>query len=235
VSALDDPQVVRDEYASEERLAARASVHRWGTGPDAVEMSVAAVREVEPRRVLDAGCGRGNIAERVAVATGAAVVGLDQSQRMVELTRARGIDAVQGDVRALPFSDGEFDCVLAAWMLFHVEDVDEALAELARVLRPDGRLVAATNGEDSMRELRELVGAGPLMASFSVENGEAQLRRHFQTVERRDARGTVSFPDRAAAQAYVDASITLPPEQLPDDLPEPFVVTRSSCVFVATK
>jgi SAM-dependent methyltransferase len=195
VSKLTDRALVRDEYASEERLEARAAVFRWAEGPDAVEMCVGAVAEAAPRLVLDAGCGRGNIAERISAATGAYVVGLDQSERMVELTRARGVEAVVSDVGALPFQDGSFDCALAAWMLFHVEEVDQALAELARV--------------------------------------EERLRRHFRTVERRDASGTLRFPDRVAAQAYVDASIALLSGELPDDLPEPFVVTRSTCVFVA--
>jgi SAM-dependent methyltransferase len=233
VSGLADPELVRGEYQSERRLEARAFVYRWADGPDAVEMCVSAVVEARPGRVLDAGCGRGNIAERVAAESGATVIGLDQSERMVALTRSRGLEAVVGDVRALPFENGSFDSALAAWMLFHVEEVDAALAELARVLRPGGRLVAATNGESSMRELRDALGAGPLMTSFSVENGEQQLRRHFRTVERRDASGTVRFPDRRAAQEYIDASITLLSGKLPEGLPEPFVVTRSSCVFVA--
>jgi SAM-dependent methyltransferase len=235
VIGLADPQLVRREYESEKRLEARASVYRWAADPDAVVMCVEAVAEVEPRRVLDAGCGRGNIAERIAAETAATVIGLDQSERMVALTRSRGLEAVVGDVRALPFEDGSFDCALAAWMLFHVDEVDAALAELARVLRPDGRLVATTNGEGSMRELRDALGVGPALTSFSLENGEDQLRAHFRAVEWRDASGTVRFPDRAAAQAYVDASITLLSGQLPADTPEPFVVTRSSCVFVADR
>jgi SAM-dependent methyltransferase len=235
LSGLTDPELVRGEYESEKRLEARASVYRWAEGPNAVDMCVEAVAEVKPRHVLDAGCGRGNIAERIAARTAATVIGVDQSERMVALTRARGLEAVVGDVRALPFEDDSFDCALAAWMLFHVDEVDAALAELARVLRPHGRLVAATNGEASMRELRDALGAGPLLTSFSLENGEEQLRAHFRTVERRDASGTVCFPDRGAAQEYLDASITLLSGQLPTDIPEPFAVTRSSCVFVADR
>ena len=43
---------------------------------------------------------------------------------MVELARARGVDARVGDVQELPFADGAFDCVVAAWMLYHVPDLD---------------------------------------------------------------------------------------------------------------
>src|SRR5919204_4728862 len=115
------------------------------------------IHEAEPRRVLDVGCGTGELAERVARELGADVVAIDISQRMVELTRARGIEARVADVQALPFGDGEFDCVAACWVLYHASDVDAAIAECARVLQPGGRLVAATVG-DNIPEVWELIG-----------------------------------------------------------------------------
>ena len=231
---LTDAELVRKEYASEAALAVRSGAYRWADGPDSIALCIAAVAEVSPTRVLDAGCGRGDIAERIANEIGASVIGLDQSERMIELTRARGIEAIVGDVCRLPFERGAFECALAAWMLFHVADVDAALTELARVLEPDGRLVAATNSESSMAGLRELVGAPTPSYTFSVENGEEILRRHFRRVERHDAVGTIRFPDRAAVQEYVDSAITFS-GKVPNTIPEPFVVSRASCVFVADK
>ena len=77
---------------------------------------------------------------------------------MVELTRARGVHAVVGDAQALPFSDAQFDAVLAASMLYHLPDLDAGLAELRRVLRPGGRLVAVTNAPDHLAEIWQLTG-----------------------------------------------------------------------------
>src|SRR5207244_7586759 len=108
-----------------------------------------------PERVLEVGGGEGELAERIRE-LGVDVVGVDQSDRMVELQRSKGIDARVGDVQALPFADGEFDVGLAAWMLYHVPDLDRGLAELARVLKPGGRLVAVTNAEEHLQELWEL-------------------------------------------------------------------------------
>ena len=166
------------------------------TGPNAISMSREAVAEVAPLRVLEVGCGRGETAEWIAREPGAEVIALDQSERMVELTRARGIDARLGDVQELPFEDESFDCVVAAWMLYHVPDLDRGLAELARVLRPAGRLVAVTN---SQRQMPGALGADRCRArgkTFSAENGEERLRRHFAAVERRDADGYAIFePD----------------------------------------
>jgi SAM-dependent methyltransferase len=231
---LDDPELVRREYSDESRFATRAAAWAGSTGPDPRELLFRAVAEIEPRRVLEVGPGRGELAARIRDELGAEVAAVDQSERMVELTRARGVDARLGDVQELPFADGAFDCAVAAWMLYHVPDLDRGLAELARVLRPGGRLVAVTNGEANLPELWGMIDDGGRVNGFHSENGEAILGRHFPRVERRDARGTVTFPDRAAALAYVSASITRP--QLAAALPEwegPLECTRLATVFVA--
>lgn len=230
--------VVPGDYETESGLAGRKRAYQWATGPDAPTMAFDAVTEVAPRRVLEVGCGEGELAERVST-TGAEVMALDTSARMVELTRARGVDAWQGDVTDLPFADGTWDVAVAAWMLYHVDNIARALAELARVLRPGGRLVAATNGLEHVGELRRLVGLDPSLRQtpFSAENGEALLREHFARVEIRDARGTIEFPTREAVRDYMDSSRPLfgaPDAELPEfDLP--FIVPRAPVIFVATK
>jgi SAM-dependent methyltransferase len=231
---LDEPELVRQEYATDAGLAGRLAAYRFAEGPDPREMAIAAVVEARPRRVLEVGCGQGVMAERIASELGCELIALDQSEHMVALTRARGIDAVVGDVQALPFGDAEFDVVLAAWMLYHVPDVDRALSELARILRPRGRLVAVTNSDDHLRELGELLGGTGLQSSFSGENGEQLLLRHFAAVERREAYGWIVFPSRSEAQAYVDATGVLSGggRQLPA-FDGPLRVRRAPVLFVA--
>ncbi len=228
---LNDPELVAREYASERGLEGRRAAYRYGVGPDPREMAFEAVAEAEPRRVLEVGPGPGELSERIQRDLRADVVALDISERMVELTQARGVEAVVGDVQQLPFPDGSFDCSVAAWMLYHVPDVVRGISELARVLRPGGRLVAVTNGADHWQGLSELVGFERHESCFSAENGEELLRRRFARVERRDATGWIDFPDRAAAQAFVDSTILLE-----GDLPVfegPLRVRRSPYVFVA--
>ena len=231
---LSDPEVVRAEYASECGLAGRKHAYRFAEGPDPREVAFQAVAEVNPRRILEVGCGEGELAARMVRELGAGVVALDQSERMVEITRDRGVDAIVGDVEALPFEDGEFDCAVAAWMLFHVADVEVALSELARVLRPGGRLVAVTNGLDHLAELREGIGAAPFDFTFHAENGGDLLGRHFARVRRLDATGWIAFPDRDSAQEYIDSSISWRGRELPR-FEGPLRVRRSPYVFVADK
>ena len=233
---LHDPNVVRTEYADEAGLVARRAAYEHATGPNAPEMVFAAVAEVPSHRYIEVGCGPGELAVRVRDELRADVVAIDISPRMVELARGRGVDARLGDVQELPFADREFDCAVAAWMLYHVPDVPRALGELARVLRPGGRLVAVTNGLDHLQEMRDLLGLEREATTFSRENGEGLLRAHFARVELRDAAGAVMFPDREAVQAYVLASGAMFEGR--KDVPQfegPLVVRRSPVVFVAEK
>jgi SAM-dependent methyltransferase len=231
---LHDPSLVREQYVDETRLATRKRAHELGEGPDAREIVFSAVRDARPGRILEVGCGEGELAERMSRELVVAVVAVDQSERMVELARARGVDARVCDAQALEFEDETFDCTVAAWMLFHVQDVDRALSELARVLRPGGRLVAATNGPDHLSELYELVGAAPLESRFGSANGAGLLQRHFESVERIDAPGWLVFPDRNAAQDFLDSLIRLSRYVVPD-VAGPIRVRRTPTVFVAEK
>ena len=231
---LDDPAAVRAEYADERRLVSRKAAHALGEGPDARETAFHAIAEAAPDRYLEVGCGEGELAQRVQRELGSEVVAIDQSERMVELTRARGVDARVGDVQALPFDDEEFDCAAAAWMLYHVPDVDRALGELARVLRPQGRLVVVTNGRDHLREVKELLDLELPASTFDAEDAEELLARHFARVEARDAAGWLVFPSRVEAQAYVDASVMFSGRQLPE-FEGALRARRAPAVFVADK
>ena len=238
MSRLDDPTLVASEYADESRLRRRAAGYAGaGTREDARIPLVDAVVAVAPGRVLEVGCGWGELAEWIARESGAEVVAIDLSPRMVELARERGIDASVADVQALPFADSAFDLVVAAWMLYHVPDLDRGLAEIARVLRPGGTLVASTNSRFHLHELRELVGSGPSTLKFSREDGDDHLRPHFATIDRIDVDGILELTDRAGVEDYVSASISMSPfiANLPEQIDLPFVARRGSSVFVARK
>ena len=233
-ATLNDPAAVRVQYATEERLAARRAVYSSSTGADPREVAFAAIEEFGPIRVLEIGCGPGEATERVTRELGATVVAVDISPRMVDLAKRRGVDARAGDVQELDFGDESFDCALAAWVLFHAQDVDRAVGELARVLRRRGRLVAVTNGVGHLSEIWDLVRVERKPSVFNRENGEEVLRRHFATVSRRDADGTVAFPDAEAVRSYVRSwnNGDVYAERVPE-LAQPLVAHRRTTVFVA--
>jgi SAM-dependent methyltransferase len=233
VTQVSDPALVRAEYADEKRFLARQA-RRWGIylGDDPREHALLALLEARPSRVLDAGCGTGEFAESAAGKLDSEVVGVDLSERMVELTRARGVEALVADVEELPFGDCEFDAAAANWMLYHLSQLDRGVAELQRVLRPGGRLVAITNSTDHLAEVW-----GPRSSGFDNENGEETLRRHFPRVERRDVCGTVIFAKREGLAAYVKgfSSFGRKPVRAIDDFSLPLEGRLRQCVFIADK
>ncbi|HEX5585168.1 class I SAM-dependent methyltransferase [Gaiella sp.] len=233
----DDPAFVREQYATEAGLAARASIY-GGDGTDARDIVLEELRRARPERLLEVGCGFGELAERISQELGCAVIAIDQSERMVALARERGIDAQVGDVQSLDFRDADFDAVVAAWMLYHVPDLDLALGECARVLRPGGTLVAVTNSADDLAELWGLVGRdlSVRLLTFRSETGEVALRRRFAEVVRHDVAWDVRFEDQGAVRRYVGSSAM--GCGFVDAVPtieEPFVARKLVSVFAATK
>lgn len=233
---IDDPSEVKEQYAREDNLQARQALWEGATGIDPKEVLWRTLEEWQPKKLLEVGGGQGELAERIRNELGAEVTFVDLSERMVELARARGVDARQGDAQDLPFDDDTFDTVVAAWMLYHVPDVDRALAELARVLRPGGALIAVTNSADHISELRELVGHGEGWGhTFSRENGEGFLQPHFASVERYDADVEVHVETRDKLVAYRDSMPAgVETREVPADVALPFVVRGRSSIFFAT-
>ena len=235
---LDNPMLVRWEFASEERLATRNAIYRkLIEGQNAEDVLFELVVAAGPRHVLEVGCGAGEMAERLTETGGCEVIGTDISERMIDLTRGRGIEAMLADVQALPFEDGRFDCVVAGWVFYHVVDRDHAISECARVLRPGGRLVAATLADENLADLWEYVGlSSDRSLTFSTSNGAEQLERHFAHVEAHEAEGVVVFPDPAAMRQFIAADMTRAhaAANVPD-FDEPFSAHSHHTVFVAEK
>jgi SAM-dependent methyltransferase len=230
----DDPAEVRRQYAREDNLRARQALYEEVTGQNALEALWRTLVEWQPRQVLEVGGGPGELAERMQSELGATVSFVDISPRMVELARARSVDAQVGDIQELPFDDGFFDTVVAAWMLYHVPDLDRGLAEVARVLKPGGALIAVTNSVRHLEELRRLIAyPDEWSETFSRENGESLLGRHFSHIDRFDMETVVTVRDRAKLVAYRD-SITAKTRPIPEDLELPFIVHGRSTIFVAT-
>jgi SAM-dependent methyltransferase len=235
MTRIDDPDFVAEEYGDESRLAARRRVwNEFLHGPNADDLVLEAVLEASPDRVLEVGAGWGELTTRLRDGTGAQVVATDLSRRMAGLARGRGLPVALADVQALPFAEGSFDVVVANAMLYHVPDLDRGLAEIARVLEGDGRLVATTFAHDHLAEVWELLHGPGVDLSFSAESGVELLGRHFRHVRERRGGGTVTFPSAAELRTYVGSTITR--SHMVDHVPNfdgPFVAHSSFAVFVA--
>lgn len=109
--------------------------------------------------VLEIGCGTGLILDRVREVSQRAV-GVDISPGMLERAVERGLDVVQADATALPFADESFDVVYSFKVLAHIEQIEQALAEAARVTRPGGHMLLEFYNPLSVRYLAKRLG-GP--------------------------------------------------------------------------
>jgi SAM-dependent methyltransferase len=188
-----------NQYATDRNLVARQRLWSTSRREPTFELfpwilDLAGIGPGGNQRVLDVGCGNGAYEQELRARGHRGLrIAVDLSAGM--LPHVRDASKVCADVQALPFIFGGFDTVFAPHMLYHVPNVRAAASETRRVLRPDGLLVAVTNGVSNLIELRTLVedavGTGwamvrPADLRFSLENGADLLSSSFQTVTRVD-------------------------------------------------
>jgi ubiquinone/menaquinone biosynthesis C-methylase UbiE len=129
------------------------------------------------RDVLEVGCGTGLVLERLQRFARTAK-GVDLSPEMLARAKARGLDVTLGSVTELPFPDASFDVACAFKVLAHIKPIDQALAEMARVTRPGGHVLAEFYNPRSLRgALRRWGPAGRI----AHDNDESQIFTRFDT------------------------------------------------------
>jgi SAM-dependent methyltransferase len=188
---VNDPDHVKDQYTDSTNLDARIALHRrfstndYGATRWAFDRLLAGPHEM----VLDVGGGPGTIwaSQRARLPGSTRVVVTDLSIGMAGEAARRIADPrfrySTADAQALPFRDATFDVVMANHMLYHVPELPRAVAEFARVLRPNGRLLATTNGSNHMAQLRKLTNQDLFrVRGFDLEDGGSKLASHFDQI-----------------------------------------------------
>jgi demethylmenaquinone methyltransferase/2-methoxy-6-polyprenyl-1,4-benzoquinol methylase len=140
------------------------AVMSFGQDPRWRRALVDAVAPEPGLRILDVATGTGMVAFALA-ARGAEVVGLDQSEEMLDIARVRlqrtpqlanRLSFVLGEAEALPFADGEFDALSFTYLLRYVDDPAATMRELARVVKAGGRIGMVEFGVPGDPALRRL-------------------------------------------------------------------------------
>lgn len=218
------------QYKNAGNLNARIALHRrfstngYGWTRFVFDQMVAALPP--DARVLEIGCGPATLwrANMDRVPAGWEVTLSDFSAGMLDEARAslaesgRAFHFAEVDAQAIPYADASFDGVVANHMLYHVPDRDKALGEIRRVLKPNGTLFAATNGERHLVEFEELLRRAETpegwwrvptaTLDFSLENGGEQLARHFSAVEPRPYDDALEVTETEPLVAYVLSTST---------------------------
>jgi len=150
-------------------------------------------------KILELGSGNGDFWEKNYRSLNESVhlTVSDFSSGMVQLMQAKfkdsNVDVMEIDIQDIPFEDNAFDVIIANAMLYHVPNLEQALQEVNRILKPGGLFYASTFGESGLSEFifDSLNNVGIKMKqnsnyTFTLQNGKTRLSSHFQEVKRMD-------------------------------------------------
>ncbi len=122
------------------------------------------VKKIAPQlardaRMLDVGCGTGDLSIEIFDKTAARVVGLDFCRPMLELARQKAsqLPLIEGDGLRLPFAEETFDAVTAAFVVRNLADVEDGLREFRRVLKPGGVVAILEFSQPTVPGIRQFV------------------------------------------------------------------------------
>jgi len=138
---------------------------------------------------------------------------LDAAWRNLVVT-CRNFKFEQLDAQSIPYADETFDIVIANHMLYHVPDRPKALAEIKRVLKTDGHLIATTGGDAHLKEMTEWLrrvgndkNFSPFALPFTLENGADQLKQFFSSVSMSRYEDNLHVTETEPLIAYLRSSI----------------------------
>jgi SAM-dependent methyltransferase len=232
--APDKTQLVNESYATDGPLSVRIEAHRRYSVPH-VDLPAWAL-DRHPWRgdetVLDIGAGTGQYLAplRERVPHGRIIAG-DLAPGMLRDLRAKGVPGgaclLNADAEALPLADRSCDAIIASYVMFFMSDIPGAVAEMHRILRPGGVLLAVTLAHVYMEELcvainRALseLGAsnetsmGTVSRRFDLDSGMAYLGQRLRVTTHR-LESEFVFPSVEPVLAYVNSMRS----ELHDDLP----------------
>lgn len=215
-----------EQYQKSSNLEARIQLHeRFSTSRQRWPVWVFDQLALPPTcHVLDLGCGVGKLWQDNLhrIPAGWSIVLADFSEGMIEqakmnLSRSnRHFRFKVFDASGIPFKEKSFDAVIANHMLYHVPELNKTLSEIRRVLKPNGKLYASTNGVSHMRELDELTPSyiphrpvGQVIASFTLENGEGLLKHFFPHVKLRKHDDSLVVREVAPLVGYALSRLTI--------------------------
>jgi len=214
-----------EQYKDSSNLDARVAIHqRFSTNPYGWHSWVFDNLLILPEnaKILELGCGPGYLwKENMSrIPAGWSITLSDLSPGMLDaawrnlVVTGRAFQFKEIDAQSIPFEDETFDAVIANHMLYHVPDRPKAIAEIKRVLKPGGRLFAATVGETHMKEMMEWyarVHVNKVWESFAnpftLENGLEQLKPYFPNVTLSRYEDGLEITEPEPIMAYIRSSI----------------------------
>jgi ubiquinone/menaquinone biosynthesis C-methylase UbiE len=219
---MNNPAFVAQQYQTDQHLQTRIRTHQLYSKGANLEDGIDAVLKLEPQEsLLDIGTGPGSFPTRLRSSGHLGrLVGLDFSSGMLEVAKAKtnAVEWLQGNAMELPFADSSFDVVTARHMLYHVPDMNKAILEAKRVLKPGGRFMAVTNDDGYMLEYWEavfealkddadfsVITNSVLKRQFFSAHLEEQIQEVFENTTLTKLEGSLEFPGARPVLEYWDS------------------------------
>lgn len=167
-------------------------------------------------RLLELGCGNGKLWQENTIDLRNREIFLsDISEGMVEEVRNKlgsDFNCIVADAEKIPFKDAYFDSIIANHVLFYLNDLNQGLKEICRVLKPNGVLYCSTYGSRHMKEITDIVqnfdsrinlSNHSLYDVFGLENGECILKQYFTSVQRMDYQDSLEITESKPLIDYI--------------------------------
>lgn len=167
-------------------------------------------------RLLELGCGNGKLWQENRIDLRNREIFLsDISEGMVEEVRNKlgsDFNCIVADAEKIPFKDAYFDSIIANHVLFYLNDLNQGLKEISRVLKPNGVLYCSTYGSNHMKEITDIVQSfdsrvnlsnHSLYDVFGLENGEDILKKYFTSVQRMDYQDSLEITESKPLIDYI--------------------------------
>lgn len=215
-------QSLKNQYQNASNISSRINLHSlYAQNPKGWFPWIYEQCQIRPgMKILEVGCGDGTLwlQNKDRLPADIQVALSDVSEGMLrDARRALGTEDARFDFQVLdcqqiPYPENTFDLVVANHVLFYCDDLQTALAEIRRVLKPEGWLVCSTYGHDHMKEVSELVqefdehivlAADKLYEKFGRENGTEILSSYFFDIEWRTYEDCLIVPEPEPLISYI--------------------------------
>ncbi|NFG40645.1 methyltransferase domain-containing protein [Clostridium botulinum] len=192
---------IKEQYNSDENLNLRTNLHSYNINKiDWDKWCFQKMNLIKCSKILELGCGVGKlwIKNQNFIDKNSEIIVSDFSTNMLKCAKNNlknleyKFNYKKINAEDIPYDDESFDVVIAEHMLYFVTDIEKALSEIKRVLKPNGIFYVTTNSCNSMIELNKLaekfdpnldINNNGLSSRFDLENGEKMLKKYFNNIE----------------------------------------------------
>ncbi|MBY7007111.1 methyltransferase domain-containing protein [Clostridium botulinum] len=216
---------IKEQYNSDENLNLRTNLHSYNINKiDWDKWCFQKMNLIKCSKILELGCGVGKlwIKNQDFIDENSEIILSDFSPNMLKCAKnnLENLDCKfkykKINAEDIPYDDESFDVVIAEHMLYFVTDIEKALSEIKRVLKPNGIFYVTTNSCNSMIELNKLaekfdpnldINNNGLSSRFDLENGEKMLKKYFNNIESEILEGKIILDKAEPVVSYKASTI----------------------------